>query len=109
MSPISRTQAWCRLAILIADGLPAPTQIAIDKHGVVVCLDSASAFELWSDHLGAERPAAPRRDAKRWSYTAYTEWCGLHLVVSAVVPAPTEAEPVTEDMSAVRAIAGGVR
>ncbi len=107
MNPISRTQAWCKLAVLIADGMPAPTQIAVDKHGVVICLDTVAAIQAWAEKLSTRTPSAPHRGEKRWSYTASGEWCGMDLVLSAHVP-PPEPEPITEDMSKVREIAGAV-
>lgn len=106
-APISRTQAWCKLAALIADGLPSPRQIAIDRHGVVICLDTLVGFEAWSEQLGARRPAVPRRGAESWSYNVTTEWHGMLLVLAATVPVPAEVAPeaITEDMTRVREIA----
>ncbi len=107
MSAISRTEAWCKLAVLIADGMPAPRQFALDRHGAVIVLETADDFAAWVEKLGLAMPAKPFTGTAHRSYTASGQWCGTSLVLSATLPLPSP-EPVAEDMTKVREIAGAV-
>jgi hypothetical protein len=111
VSAISRTQAWCKLAVLIAEGLPAPVAIRFqggESGGTPILsiqLESAEAFAKWCEALDTDS-YVPRVHEDRWIYTSKSAtWNGWSLSMAAYPPAEREPEPVTEDLRWVRHIA----
>lgn len=104
---ITRKQAWCKLAVLIADGLPAPRDVIFfpqsDMLDIVV--DDAASLWAWAGAVGAEIEE-PRwsEQAKRWYQKAIATWHGYYVTVK-TFDASTRGEPVRSGMAAVRAIA----
>lgn len=108
MNPISRTQAWCKLAVLIAEKLPAPKEIRISGRVVAITLDDLSDFDQWRANFDA-RLDEPFKSAGSILHEAMGDWAGFILSLKVHVPyADAEPEPITEDMSKVREIAGAV-
>lgn len=106
---ISRRQAWCKLAMLIAEGLPAPMAIRFspsDGRSITIDLDGRPAFDAWvaALALGTVHPAILATAETEWIHGAWDYWFGFHTHISACTPA-LYAEFGTEDMDAVRAIA----
>lgn len=107
MSAISRTQAWCKLVVLIADGLPAPKEIRVSDRVVSITLDDLAGFDRWMKHFNA-RLDQPFRGAGRTLHEALTDWEGYLLSLKAHVPfAAPDTKPTTEDMARVREMAAG--
>jgi hypothetical protein len=114
VTQISRTQAWCKLAILIADGtMPAPRTIDFHPDGRIlsVTVDSEAAFHAAAAALGT------REDRRRTYETGDTamailngadRWNGYSLNLMAYIQRGDVEAPVTEDMSQVREIAESV-
>ena len=110
MTQISRTQAWCKLAVLIADGMPAPRAIDFHPDGRIlsVTVDSEVAFHAVAAALGS------REDRRRVYETGDTalaihngadRWYGYSLNITAYIERG-DAEPlITEDLSRVREVA----
>lgn len=113
-APISRKQAYAKLVVLMGDyGLPAPERMAVGDETAGITLATADAFEAWTAALNAEntQPAGPfiARDGWRVYGSHVEDWHGRPVSIGAQVPpAAPEAEPVTEDMTRVREIAGAV-
>lgn len=104
MSAISRTQAWCKLAVLIAEGLPAPKEIRI-AHTVLVTLNDLGEFDRWRAHFDAHLDE-PFIAVNAVLHEAMADWHGYRLSIVVHVPyAQPVAEPVTEDMRWVRHVA----
>lgn len=110
---IDRRQAWCTLAVLIADGAPAPRDILFydrdpnseySRAMIEIVLDDAAALWWWADRVGAKledpRSALTR---ERWSqYGSVEDWRGYYVTVK-TYNASTISSP--SGMDAVRAIA----
>jgi hypothetical protein len=98
---VSRTQAWCKLAVLIADGAPSPCSVHfVDDSGIIsVAVDSMAAFHAWVGLLGAER---------RGNGYAYGPWQGWSVQLDLFLPKTPEPELIAEDMASVRAVAAAV-
>jgi hypothetical protein len=108
---ITRKQAWCKLALLIAEGLPAPESIGFNPlaaTSVTVRVDDLAAFESWVAALSlgsVHTPLlAPAYGGSIVLHDAWDYWHGWHTRVSCTMPA-LDNEAVAEDMDAVRAIA----
>jgi len=106
---ISRKQAWCKLAVLIAEGLPAPMSIrfsAGDGSSITIDLDGREAFDAWVTGLalGIVHPATLATGETEWIHGAWDYWYGFHTHISCCTPAHT-GSVVTEDMNAVRVAA----
>lgn len=104
-APISRTQAWCKLAILIAEGLPAPEVIHIQADRVGVTVSEHADFLAWATRFGADvaREGKPFIATSGWHlYSALVDdWFGRALALDLHLPPPD----LTEDMSRVREVA----
>lgn len=114
---ISRRQAWCKVAVMIADGLETPTALRFhgdredsdrtnDKGPIMgMSVESAEALNAWAAalSLGVEAPTLSKHGT-RWIHTAYGTWCGYHASVAAYVSAVGEVAAV-EGMAKVRAVA----
>lgn len=116
MSQISRTQAWCKLALLIADGAPPPLVIRFqgeepdDTAIVAIQAQSSNDFDAWVALLDCRVPL-PRQLAtggSHWILTGHGDWNGWAVSLCAYPPIDPEPEPVAEDMTRVREIAGAV-
>jgi len=116
VTQISRTQAWCKLAVLIADGAPPPLAIRFqgeesdDTAIVAVQAESSEDFDAWAGLLGCRR-TVPRQlatDGSHWILTGHGDWNGWAVSLCAYPPIEPEPEPVAEDLTSVRAIAGAV-
>jgi hypothetical protein len=108
---ISRKQAWCKLAVLIAEGLPAPQDISFNPlatTSITIRVDDLPAFESWVAALSLGRVHTPllaaAADGSIVLHDAWDYWHGWHTRVSCTMPA-LDTETVAEDMDAVRAIA----
>lgn len=90
---ISRKQAWCKLAILIAEGMPDPREIIFitpydpaseyTSWQLDIVVDDAATLWRWAERLVAE-VQDPRlyEHAKRWHQTAVcANWHGYYLTV----------------------------
>lgn len=105
----SATQAWCRLAVLIAEGAPAPERISVDDDRVSVDVRSADEFGVWLALLG---PGAFCHEpftasSGRTLYSAHaSDWHGRQLWVTASV-GPEAVEPEVDGMATVREVARG--
>lgn len=106
---ISRKQAWCKLAILIADGLPEPNSISFNNgdHTIfTIHVDTIEAHGAWVAALGCTSNAAhPQADGRvQHQAIGHRSWHGCNPWIYAYTAA-TEPESVDEDMTAVRAAA----
>jgi hypothetical protein len=108
MSAISRTVAWCKLAVLIADGAPAPVAVRFDEAGPMVEVETAEEVSAWAEASGLALREPYTGSTGITSHKAYGAWQGLDVIVSAYVKPKPAPEPVTEDMTKVREIAGTV-
>jgi hypothetical protein len=108
---ITRRQAWMKLAVLIADGLPDPEEIGFSDRSITVDLDSHDAYEAWIVAFkleGRQQSAIDVDTAAGWKrlYRAWDNWHGWHLSVNAAIPtAGPVSEETTEDLTAVRDLA----
>jgi hypothetical protein len=109
---ISRTQAWCKLAVLIAEGLPAPRDIRIVAEGAMIAditVDSLSDLHAWAYALGALFDEPFVNGGRVLHEATVRSWHGYYLGLKfhdrseAVKP-----ESITEDLSQVREIAAAV-
>lgn len=106
---ISRKQAWCKLAILIAEGLPDPQEIGfnpLDNRLLTIDVNSVESIDVWQSALALAHRISPllMNDRTGWIHEAYGHWRGYDVRVACVVPS-ADVEPVDEDMSAVKALA----
>lgn len=111
MTQITRKQAWCKLAVLIADGLPAPRDIDFYEHTesgswINIYVDDASALHRWSDQIGAElvEPRI-RADGVSWRQQATARSWNGWLVDLCTNNASSYGDSDGDGMAAVRAIA----
>lgn len=109
MSPISRTVAWCKLAVLIADGAPAPVAVRFDEAGPLVEVESAEEVSAWAEAAGLDLREPYTGTSGITSHKASGAWCGLDMFVSAYMKPRPAPEPVTEDLTRVREIAAATR
>jgi hypothetical protein len=85
---ISRRQAWCKLAVLIADGAPTPRDINFFQPGeysgpmLDVIVEDASALWWWAEHFGAtvEDPTVMKHNGG-WMQKAVGDWHGYYVTV----------------------------
>lgn len=109
MPDISRRQAWMKLAVLIADGLPDPHEIRFhaDGDGITVLFDSDTPMRAWMEPLGIaslDRPITSR-DGDRWIHGGSTfGWHGWYVRISATTPVDP-AEEIADDVGKVRELA----
>jgi hypothetical protein len=108
---ISRKQAWCKLAILIAESLPEPESIKFHPSGdsIYFQFTTAEALTAWAEHFGLKN-YTPLLSGETWIHTASSVsmpngWHGWYVSLTAYTPADPEPDPIDEDMSAVRAAA----
>jgi hypothetical protein len=106
---ISRKQAWCKLAILIAEGLPDPNSISFnagDSSIFTIHVDTIAAYRAWMNALGCTSDTAhPQADGRvQHQGIGHGTWHGCTAWIYAYLPA-SKPEPVDEDMTAVRAAA----
>lgn len=112
MSAISRTQAWCKLAVLIADGLPAPLIVSLHEDDPILAMTVQTEADLtaWVAHFdhGLVSPRRVAANDLQWICSGYGSWHGWDVQVAAYPPivAEPEPEPITEDLTSVREIAG---
>lgn len=109
---ISRKQAWCKLAMLIAEGLPDPQDISFNplaKTSLTIRVDDLPSFESWiaALNLGIVHPQVLANDETLVLHDAWDYWHGWHTRVSCTMPA-LDTEPITGGMDGVRAIAAEV-
>jgi len=109
---ISRKQAWMKLAVLIADGLPQPQSIGFNPRSEDLCSiffdANEPAFTAWCQALGGKRSAdSASNDGTEWLHTGYVwNWHGWTLQLTANSPRiETEPEEITEDLTEVRKLA----
>lgn len=102
---ITRTQAWCKLAVLIADGLPAPVRVGFNSGtDIQVRHEAIEAVEVWATATSIElRP--PFSSEGETVYCARGDWHGWSLFISASAPAVSAPEEITEDLTKVREVA----
>jgi hypothetical protein len=107
---ITRKQAWCKLAMLIAEGLPEPERIQFFRptqhwNGLDVVVTDTSALWRWAARLGVTLDEQPRwyLNVNSWYHEAAGMWHGYDLTVK-TYDAATLGEPAS-DMKAVRALA----
>jgi hypothetical protein len=112
---ISRKQTWCKLAVLIAEGLPDPKEIDFHADGssIYIQLNTAEAVAAWAERL-ALRVNTPILADDTWIHGASSVanrdgWHGWYVSLTAYTPADAEPEPVAEDMTAVASIAEGAQ
>jgi hypothetical protein len=106
---ISRKQAWCKLAMLIAEGLPDPKSIdfnGADHSILTIHVDSMAAFTAWTTALRAELHGANPTSTGDIQHVAiaHRTWHACTVWIYAYLP-PDVVEPVRDDMDSVRAIA----
>jgi hypothetical protein len=109
---ISRAQAWCKLAVFVAEGAPVPrTQdFSTDStiEGLHISFHAVDDVVRWASLLGA-KIMAPHAIVNLFTivHTAYAEdWFGHEVFLTCYVDA-SPVELVDVDMSAVRAVAEG--
>jgi hypothetical protein len=108
---ISRKQAWCKLAVLIADGLPEPSAISFgggDHNLVTVTLDFADDLFTWADRLGVTL-SGPTYSAEpgKWLNNGYNwAWHGHALSLWCSNASSMRQSAPVESMAAVRELAG---
>lgn len=111
MTKISRTQAWCRLAVLIAEGLPAPKGISFhpDIPTISVSFQDEDTLHVWAERF--ELTLDPRIYDDGFiiigGHGPREAWHGYTISANHYRRGerPAAAESVTEDMTAVREIA----
>lgn len=108
---ISRKQAWMKLAVLIADGLPDPYSITVDddiEHaGIWIRAHTEPDFDAWAEALGLIVEKAVQH-GDQWIHGAHTfRWHGWYVSLKAYTPADPPAEEITEDLTEVRRLADG--
>lgn len=106
---ISRKQAWCKLAILIAEGAPTPASVqffppSTNWNGLDIAVDDAGALWKWAALLQAADLQEPRfyETLAAWHQAAKGVWHGFDVTVKTYY-ASTLGEAA--GMDAVRAIA----
>jgi hypothetical protein len=108
---ISRRQAWFRLAVLIADGLPEPREISfhVDSSSIYVQFDTAAALKAWARKLRMRVDTPFKAPHGDWIHSASTasaaRWFGYYVSLSAYTKGDAEIEPPQDDLSAVRRLA----
>lgn len=102
---ITRKQAWMKLAVLIADGLPDPNQVRFHPAGEILSieLDTASALAAWARAIGATVDTPHTGSSERWIHPAHGKWQGFSVALVAYAPVD-DTEPITEDLTEVRGI-----
>lgn len=113
---ISRRQAWMKLAVLIADGLPEPKEINFpgrtQPDTIHMQFDTAEALSVWADELKVTKHTPHQDRDGDWIHTASTvmgeRWHGWYISLAAYVKGLAEPEPVAEDLTVVRALAADV-
>lgn len=102
---ISREQAWCKLAVFIAEGGPAPEAITFDESGPLIRLASSSDLSYWVGSLGAGRSStSPSGEVGEIVQSAHLDdWHGMEVFLLC----RSRVLPLDVDMSAVRAVAEG--
>lgn len=108
MSAVSRTVAWCKLAVLIADGAPAPVAVRFDEAGPVIEVETAEEVSAWAQAAGIALRDPFTGSTGVVSHKAAGSWQGMEVIVGAYVKPRPAPEPVIEDLSKVREIAGAV-
>src|SRR5690348_5774346 len=105
---ITRKQAWMKLAVLIADGLPDPKSIDFHPNGEILSidLDTDTALAAWAETLDVRKSTPHRGSDGGWIHPAHGQWLGFSLSLVAYMPGDTEPEEVTEDLAEVRRLAG---
>lgn len=113
---ITRRQAWMKLAVLIADGLPDPKQIDFhaDGEGIYFQLSTHAALTAWAEHFAMREYAPNRTEDGTWIHSAsshsahsaeMSNWHGWHVSLTAYVRGDPEPEEATDDLTAVRELA----
>lgn len=113
--PITPEQAFCKLAVIVADGLTGlkSTNFHSDSPILALITPTAAAFVAWRDALDL-RDLETMTDSGDGGliYGAYGDWHGWRVQLSAHCPAG-ERQPaeVVDDLTHVRQVAegGGVR
>lgn len=105
---ISRRQAWCKLAVLIADGMPDPRDVhffAPPNPMLDIAVDDAAALWRWAEAFGAE-VQDPRwyEQLGKWHQKAEVDWHG-YFVTLKTYNAAERGTAAAGGMAAVRAIA----
>lgn len=109
---ISRKQAWCKLAVLIADGLPDPAGIKFhaDRSSIYLDFNTAEALAVWAERLGQPLDTPIHCADGDWIHGSSNisnkfGWHGYYVRLAAYTKGEPEPEPVDDDMATVRAIA----
>ncbi len=114
-TPIPRGRAWCQLAVLVADGLPAPTGVRFqntrgDMPIMAMAVGTLDDFSAWAEHFGCRVDDRQKSDdGSYWIHTGYGKWCGWSVSLTATPPvdlAPSR-ELAGVDLTRVRAVAAG--
>lgn len=108
MSAVSRTVAWCKLAILIADGAPAPVAVRFDEAGPIIEVETAEQVSAWAQAAGLELREPFTGSSGFTTHKASGAWQGVEMLVDAYVKPARAPEPVTEDLTRVREVAAAV-
>ncbi len=96
-----------KLAVLIADGLPAPAEVHFNDHSVWLDLDTRDDLAAWAAKTGAEAEADllnSAQDALIVRAQSY-DWHGWYLALRSYASLSVESEPPTEDLTQVRKLA----
>lgn len=110
-APISRTQAWCKLAALIADGMPAPKGISFHPtiSTITVSCQDEAAMHAWAERfqMVLDLPLYHDGFVTYGGYGPRDAWHGFTVSVSHyhLGEPPAAPKPVTEDMTRVREVA----
>ncbi len=111
---ITRRQAWFKLAVLIADGLPEPREISfhVDGESIYVQFDTSAALKAWARklRLRVDTPfKAPDGDWIHGASSASTQrWFGFYVSLTAYTKGDADIEPPQDDLSTVRKLARAV-
>lgn len=108
MTAIPRRQAYARLVVLMVDSdLPAPKSISMDSTGPLIELETDGDFAAWRDAIGGDVRDPFTGSPGIRMHTTGAEWQGMNIVLTAMIRTP-KPEPVTDDLTSVREIAGTV-
>jgi len=108
---ISRRQAWFKLAVLIADGLPEPREVDfhVDRESIYLQFDTAAALKAWARKLRIRVDSPIQAPDGDWIHSASTVstelWFGFYVSLTAYTKGDAEIEAPQEDLSTVRKLA----
>lgn len=108
MSRASRATAFCRLAVLVAEGLPAPRHVGFHPDGTMldILLFDEDAFDAWSDAVDAKRDKTIVSTKDKTIFQAHnSDWLGYFVDLRAYTDHAPTVIPPDEVFDKVREIA----